>query len=105
MAAGRDSTALEIMTKRVKARPDPAPPKPKAPPMPMGARLRAILASPYALAIVFFVLCLLRTLAHVMWRDELQAWMIARESHSLAELFYNARYEGHPALWFLLLYA
>jgi hypothetical protein len=73
-------------------------------PSPAGDRLRAFFTSPYTLTAIFFVLCLVRTLAHVMWRDELQAWMIARESHSLAELFYNARYEGHPALWFLMLY-
>ncbi|MCU1429138.1 MAG: hypothetical protein JWL83_3138 [Actinomycetia bacterium] len=41
---------------------------------------------------------------HEMWRDELQAWMIARASHSLPDLFNNIRYEGHPALWYLLLW-
>ena len=38
-----------------------------------------------------------------MWSDELQAFLIARDSHSLSELFHNLRYEGHPALWHLLL--
>ena len=33
-----------------------------------------------------------------------QAWLIARDSNSLADLFHNMRYEGHPALWQLLLY-
>ena len=41
---------------------------------------------------------------HEMWRDELQAWMIARATHSLPNLFDNIRYEGHPALWYLLLW-
>src|SRR5262245_47165629 len=40
---------------------------------------------------------------HEMWRDELQAWMIARASHSVPNLLDNIRYEGHPALWYLLL--
>jgi hypothetical protein len=40
---------------------------------------------------------------HEMWRDELQAWMIARASHSAPNLLDNIRYEGHPALWYLLL--
>jgi hypothetical protein len=40
---------------------------------------------------------------HQMWRDEIQAWLIVRDSHGLAELFHNLRYEGHPALWYLLL--
>jgi hypothetical protein len=40
-----------------------------------------------------------------MWRDELQAWLLAAGSGSLPELFHNLRYEGHPALWHLLLFA
>ena len=43
-------------------------------------------------------------LTHEMWRDELQAWQIARDSHSLGQLFVNLRYEGHPGLWHGLLY-
>ncbi|HSK17632.1 MAG TPA: hypothetical protein VK912_00720 [Longimicrobiales bacterium] len=41
---------------------------------------------------------------HEMWRDELQAWLIARGSRSLSELIYLVTAEGHPALWHLLLY-
>uniref|UniRef100_A0A7C5AMQ7 Glycosyltransferase RgtA/B/C/D-like domain-containing protein n=1 Tax=Desulfobacca acetoxidans TaxID=60893 RepID=A0A7C5AMQ7_9BACT len=41
---------------------------------------------------------------HEMWRDEFQAWLIAKESRSLGELWQNTRYEGHPLLWFLTLY-
>jgi hypothetical protein len=40
---------------------------------------------------------------HAMWRDEMQAWLIARDSPTLAALFQHLRYEGHPALWYLLL--
>ena len=43
--------------------------------------------------------------AHAMWFDELQAWNIARASHSLGDLFSHLRYEGHPPLWYLPLYA
>lgn len=38
-----------------------------------------------------------------MWRDELQAWLIARDSATLSDLLRNLKYEGHPALWHLLL--
>jgi hypothetical protein len=41
---------------------------------------------------------------HTFFRDEVQAWMIAKHSASLAELLSNVRYEGHPVLWHLLLY-
>ena len=42
-------------------------------------------------------------LAHEMWFDEIQAWLIARDSHGIANLIHNLHYEGHPALWYLLL--
>ena len=38
-----------------------------------------------------------------MWRDEIQAWLIARDSSGIPDLFRNLKYEGHPALWHLLL--
>lgn len=39
-----------------------------------------------------------------MWRDELQVWMIARHSHSIAELISLKRYEGQPDAWYLMVY-
>lgn len=53
---------------------------------------------------LFFVVELCVMLHHEMWRDELQAWLIARDSNSLSGLFFNLRYEKHPALWHLCLY-
>jgi hypothetical protein len=41
---------------------------------------------------------------HAMWFDELQAWNIARASHSIGDLYAHLRYEGHPIAWYLLLY-
>lgn len=41
---------------------------------------------------------------HEMWRDELEAWLIARDSNSISELFSNLTFTGHPALWYLILY-
>ena len=41
---------------------------------------------------------------HEMWRDELQAWNIAISSARLTDLFHNIRYEGHPSLWFIILW-
>ncbi|NJL00968.1 MAG: hypothetical protein HC910_10550 [Spirulinaceae cyanobacterium SM2_1_0] len=42
---------------------------------------------------------------HAMWRDELNAWLVATESHSWAQLVANVQYEGHPLLWYLSLAA
>lgn len=63
---------------------------------------RALL--PAALAL-FVALGLLGILQHEMWRDEAEIWFIARDSDSLRHLFHNMRTEGHPALWYLLVYA
>ena len=41
-----------------------------------------------------------RTLRHAMWRDELQIFMIAANSATPSQLFYNLKYEPHPALWY-----
>lgn len=53
---------------------------------------------------VHFILGLAGILTHEMWRDEYQAWFIAKESGSLAQLFANSAYEGHPKLWFIILF-
>lgn len=42
-------------------------------------------------------------LRHEMWRDEVQAWLLARDVPSLGALFWQLHYEAHPALWYLLL--
>ena len=52
---------------------------------------------------LFLILGILGVLHHDMWRDELQAWMIVQNSHSLIELYTNLRYESHPPLWYWLL--
>ncbi|HEY9668114.1 MAG TPA: hypothetical protein V6C91_14985, partial [Coleofasciculaceae cyanobacterium] len=56
------------------------------------------------LVIAFLCFALIGLAHHEMWRDELHAWMIARDSSSLPELFSNLRYEGHPALWHVCLF-
>ena len=57
----------------------------------------------FAIAAVGIVLVGITILRHELWRDEMQAWQIARDSHSFANLVHNTRYEGHPVLWFALL--
>lgn len=56
-------------------------------------------------ALGFLAIGIFNIAHHVMWRDELHAWTIARDTPTLVELFTNIRYEGHPYLWFLTLYA
>jgi hypothetical protein len=54
--------------------------------------------------LVFFLLGLYGIFYHELWLDEMQHWLLARDSHSLTELWINTRYEGHPLLWNLFLY-
>lgn len=42
--------------------------------------------------------------AHEPWRDEWQAFMIGRDSHSLTELWNHRYYDAHPPLWHFLLF-
>jgi hypothetical protein len=56
-----------------------------------------------ALALAFFLIGLWLIPHHEMWRDEIQPWLLARDSSSISELFANLKYEGHPGLWHLLL--
>ena len=56
------------------------------------------------LVLIFLCIGLLNILTHEMWRDELQAWLIASDSVSILNLFDNMKYEGHPALWHICLY-
>ena len=63
--------------------------------------------SSYAMAVSALFLLIGGIIAwhHEMWRDEMQAWLIARDSHSPIEVLYHLnRYDGHPGLWHLCLY-
>jgi hypothetical protein len=41
---------------------------------------------------------------HEPWEDEAQAWLLSRDLSLYALLFHALRREGHPALWYLLLW-
>jgi len=54
--------------------------------------------------VVFGLLLFITSLNHESWFDEAQAWLIARDSRLLEMLWVRLRYEGHPSLWYLVLY-
>lgn len=60
---------------------------------------------PLALALVFLLTGFIGISCHEMWRDELQAWMIARDNASFKSLAATVKYEGHPMIWYMGLYA
>ncbi len=93
---------------RGRSRPSPAaapregnvpPPAAPAPVSSLGDRVwfAPALTAAYALLLAFTLF------HHELWRDELQAWMLARDSSGPLDLFRNAEYEGTPMLWHLLL--
>lgn len=55
-------------------------------------------------SIVFFLIQYILVHYHELWADEIHAWEIVRCSHSFSELLFNTRYEGHPQMWFLMLF-
>ncbi|MBH8573692.1 hypothetical protein I8752_11810 [Nostocaceae cyanobacterium CENA369] len=64
---------------------------------------RLFFQSPWLIIILFSVLGLIGILNHSMWRDELNPWLIVRDSQSLGDLIANIHYEGHPVLWYFSL--
>ena len=57
--------------------------------------------------IIFVIheLIVLRLLVqHEMWRDEIQAWSIAKASSTPLDVIRNTRFEGRPPLWQLIIW-
>jgi hypothetical protein len=42
---------------------------------------------------------------HEIWRDEAQAWLLAKDSRSLDDLALRMKFDGHQALWYWGLFA
>ncbi len=53
---------------------------------------------------VFAVLLTVTMTRHEMWRDEIQAWLLARDTPRWWGIFSTIKYEGHPGLWHFLLW-
>lgn len=49
-------------------------------------------------SIITFIILLF----HESWRDEAQAWLIARDLN-IIDIFGQMKYEGHPVIWYLIL--
>ena len=73
--------------------------KPKMPKLQMSTMRFALMVTA-----AYFVVALIGMLTHEMWRDEHQAWLVARDANSLAQLLDNMNYEGNPALWHFFLF-
>lgn len=56
-----------------------------------------------AIFVLYAALTLIGALNHELWFDEAQAWTIARDN-TIGGIFHQLGYEGHPPLWYLILY-
>jgi hypothetical protein len=56
------------------------------------------------LTLPFLALLYVQLAHHVMWRDELNALAIAWASPTIPSLFWHIHREGHPWLWYLILW-
>ncbi|MCD7878381.1 MAG: hypothetical protein LUG16_00425, partial [Candidatus Gastranaerophilales bacterium] len=55
------------------------------------------------LVAIWLFITIFAMFSHEIWRDEAQCWCLARDLN-FVELFSAARVEGHPMLWYLLLF-
>ena len=72
----------------------------------LGIRVRGkiIPLADLLIAAAFAVLLVVQIARHEMWRDEIHSWGLVLASPSLADLFANLRFTGHPGLWYLPLW-
>lgn len=61
-------------------------------------------AAAAAILLPFLALALTTILNHELWRDELEIWLIARDSPALSDLMTHIATQPHPALWYLLVW-
>jgi hypothetical protein len=59
---------------------------------------------PKVIMVVFILTAALLATHHELWRDEIQPWLIAKNSSTLSDLYRNMEYEGHAMIWPLMLF-
>lgn len=63
------------------------------------------LAQKWVVFLIYIALSLFAILRHEIWFDELHSWNIARNSMTIADVIANSRYEGHPPVWYIILWS
>lgn len=62
--------------------------------------------SPWAAVAIAAIFSLMATLNHSQWRDEMNVWLVVRDSPTFAALIENIHYDrAHPGLWHLIVAA
>ena len=61
-------------------------------------------ATPNNIFFAYLILSLIGVSFHVLWRDEMQGWLVAAESQNILELWVNNAPSGHPIVYPMLTY-
>ena len=56
-----------------------------------------------AVAVVYVIAVFIAAINHELWYDEAQAWNIVRDN-DFAGIIHQLKFEGHPPLWYALIY-
>ncbi|HEV8272299.1 MAG TPA: hypothetical protein VGQ04_13400, partial [Chitinophagaceae bacterium] len=59
---------------------------------------------PWFIFILYTALLGYSIVHHELWGDEIHSWNIAKGSNSFFDLIINTRYEGHPPVWYTILW-
>jgi len=59
----------------------------------------------FTVFILFSIISFSLLFFHELWRDELHTLIVINESNSFIDVFKNTRYDGHPLLWYYIVYA
>lgn len=72
----------------------------------MTGTIRTELEKPllWGLFILYLVIAGYTMMHHELWGDEVHSWNIAKGSVAYIDLLRNIRYEGHPPLWYTILW-
>lgn len=79
---------------------------PRTPPgdVATGPWSRASLPICWSTWIVYLLVAGFSMSRHELWGDEFHSWNIAKASRDLGQLITNTRYEGHPPVWYIILW-
>ena len=58
----------------------------------------------WAIFILYLIIAGFAITHHELWGDELHSWNISKGSGTFSDLISNTRYEGHPPVWYCILW-
>jgi len=61
------------------------------------------ISKPIFFTLIYAILVTYLAYHHAMWRDEIQSWLIAKDTTSISDFFSVLKRENHPLIWYALL--